>query len=1157
MAIFQGNILLLRHLRLVVMLKNLVFWFILGCSAGLWSQEIETPYKNRRILAVTDTIQLDSTSVNPDFFKLSDRAGNAIDTSYYKVDYSSARLIFKPDAPFLKDSVDVRFLKLPDYLTRQYSIYDDSKIVSNEIAGSLYQVNRDVRKKFVPFEGLNTSGSITRGITVGNNQNAVTNSTLDLQITGKISEKVSLRASIQDSNIPLQEGGYSQKLDEFDQIFIELFSDKWSIRAGDLFLENRKSRFLNFSKKVQGISAAFELGKPDNKTSIFASAALVRGQYARSQFIGQEGNQGPYKLQGPNGELYILVISGSERVYVNGILLQRGENEDYVIDYNAGEITFTSLFPITSEMRINVEYQFSDRNYTRFVAYAGAMHERKTWSLGGFVYSENDIKNQPLQQNLSEEQAQILVGAGDNPALMTAPSAYADTYSENKILYRKILSNGIEVFEYSNDETETLFNVRFTLVGNNQGNYVLLNSAAIGRIYEYVAPINGVPQGNYEPIVRLVAPTKIQIVTLLGKINPTEKTTVEFEGGFSNNDLNLFSRTNDNDNQGLAGKINARQRIFTSGKSTIEAFANYQFVEKEFRTIERLFSIEFDRDWNLENATNSGFSDQSLLVSGINYNNTDKGNFNYRFEKLDFSNLFSGSRHVSEMQLNFDRFTIRNAGSYLESESNYSRSKFLRDNLQVRYHFGKNWIGSTLRLENNQEKILENQSLSARSQRFTEYGAFIGRGDSTKVHLEIGYLRRANDSLQNEILSRVNVSDSYYLKSKLIQSERRNLSLFVNYRNLQYEDENLQDEPSINSRLVYNDRFFDQFIQLGAAYETTSGRIPQQEFTYLEVEPGQGVYTWNDYNGNGIQELEEFEVAPFPDQALFVRIFLPNQVFLKTHQNKFSTSLTLNPMQWQNSAGFKKFLSYFYNQTSFLSERKIERDGGNFDFNPISRKTDDLLGLNSSFRNSFFYNRGKQRHSTTYTYLSNKTRALLNVGEQENNNKSHQLQYSHLVKKTWLFNLASKTIKSEAYSENYESKNFEIIGYQFAPKIGYLFSKNASWDIFYEYQFKQNEIGVESLNQSRFGTSFNYAGEKKLTASGEFSLYKNDFTGNALSPVAYQLLEGLQPGQNLTWRLLLQKNLTQYLDVNLNYQGRKSQESKAIHTGSIQLRAFF
>jgi hypothetical protein len=64
------------------------------------------------------------------------------------------------------------------------------------------------------------------------------------------------------------------------------------------------------------------------------------------------------QLKGQNGELYVLVVSGSERVYVNGTLLKRGENNDYTIDYNAGEIIFTPLFTITSEMRIAIEYNF-------------------------------------------------------------------------------------------------------------------------------------------------------------------------------------------------------------------------------------------------------------------------------------------------------------------------------------------------------------------------------------------------------------------------------------------------------------------------------------------------------------------------------------------------------------------------------------------------------------------------------------------------------------------------------------------------------------------------------------------------------------------------------------------------------------------------------
>ena len=109
----------------------------------------------------------------------------------------------------------------------------------------------------------------------------------------------------------------------------------------------------------------------------------TRKQHNRT---GKEGNQGPYKLKGNNGELFVLVVSGSERVYVNGVLLERGENNDYTIDYNAGEIVFTSLFTITSEMRINVEYQYSERNYNRLVTYAGATTENKSWSFGGYIY---------------------------------------------------------------------------------------------------------------------------------------------------------------------------------------------------------------------------------------------------------------------------------------------------------------------------------------------------------------------------------------------------------------------------------------------------------------------------------------------------------------------------------------------------------------------------------------------------------------------------------------------------------------------------------------------------------------------------------------------------------------------------------------------------
>ena len=364
------------------MLKNSLILLALICFSGLHAQERNSLYKTKKIPITRDTIHLENTSINSSNFKLLDANEQSVDTTFYHINYGKGTLILTENFSSSSDSLTVYYLKLPELLTKEYRIYDESKVVSNEAAaGNLYKVEGESStKKNIPFEGLNTSGSITRGVTVGNNQNSVLNSNLDLQITGKLSEKVSLRASLQDNNIPLQDGGYSQKLDQFDNVFMELFSEKWNIRAGDVFLENRKTQFLNFNKKAQGITANFDFGDEDNKTNVFASAALVRGQYAKSDFVGQEGNQGPYKLIGQSGELYVLVISGSERVYVNGILLKRGENNDYTIDYNAGEIIFTPLFTITSEMRIAVEYQYSNQNYTRLVTYIGGSHESKKWS---------------------------------------------------------------------------------------------------------------------------------------------------------------------------------------------------------------------------------------------------------------------------------------------------------------------------------------------------------------------------------------------------------------------------------------------------------------------------------------------------------------------------------------------------------------------------------------------------------------------------------------------------------------------------------------------------------------------------------------------------------------------------------------------------------
>lgn len=1135
------------------MYKHL-FLFLILCSFSVgFGQEKNQAFKSKKIAYTKTEIQIDTLALNPNSFKIYNFNNQEIDTSFYSFNYQTKKLIFKKE---FQDSVKVEYYQLPNFLTKTYTIYDEKKIVPNE-NGRLLTFSDNTKKPISVFEGLQTNGSISRGVTIGNNQNTVLNSNLDLQISGKLSDNVTLKASIQDSNIPLQEGGYSQKLDEFDQIFIELSSKNWSVRAGDLFLENRKTSFLNFNKKVQGLSSHFNWGNT-NKNDLFLAASLVRGQYAKSNFTGQEGNQGPYKLRGNSGELYVLIISGSERVYVNGILKERGENKDYIIDYNAGEIIFNATFPITSEMRIVMEYQYSDRNFTRFLSYGGFNHESDKFSIGAYVYSENDVKNQPLQQSLSEEQVQILQNAGDDVTQMNAPSAYEDSYSENKILYKKTFIGPTEVFEFSTDQTQPLYQVKFTFVGNNLGNYVLASNNTIGRIYEYVPPIAGITQGSYEPIMKLIAPTKIQIATIVSTYSPSEKTEIETEIAISNNDENLFSGIDDANNQGIASKLNIKQQLF-SKEINVQAFANINYIQENFKPIERLYNIEFNRDWNITNP----LGNQILLVGGFEFNSVQKDSIKwqtfgkYQFEKLDYATNFSGNKHTFQAIAKNKSVVFQTNTSLMNSQSDYSKSDFFRNQNVAKYHFKKNYVGGSFRNENSKEFLSQTQLLSNISQRFTEYGNFIGRGDSTKVFTEIGYLLRNNDSLQNNILKRVNSSFSTYLKSQLIKNDRRNLGLFVNYRTLKFTD-GRATEPSINSRLNYSDSFFNQLIQTTTFYENNSGSIAQQEFTYLEVDPGRGVYMWNDYNNNNVQELQEFEIATFPDLAKYVKVFLPNQTFIRTYQNKLSQTLTFNGNAWQNETGFKKFLSNFYNQTSLIIDKKVARNSNSFEWNPFSKSEEDLIGLNNNFRNSLFFHKGKQRNSVTYTYNSSSLKNLLNFGSQENYIKSHQLQYAHLVKKFWLFQLQTNTSNSESISDSYASRNFNIDGLEVAPKVSYIFSKNASWDIFYENSIKENTLGdLENLKQNQFGTSFNWNTEKGFSLNGIYTYIDNNFTGSASSPVGFQLLEGLQNGKNSTWQLLFQKNITQFLDVSINYNGRKSETSKAIHTGTIQLRAFF
>jgi hypothetical protein len=53
------------------------------------------------------------------------------------------------------------------------------------------------------------------------------------------------------------------------------------------------------------------------------------------------------------------------------------------------------------------------------------------------------------------------------------------------------------------------------------------------------------------------------------------------------------------------------------------------------------------------------------------------------------------------------------------------------------------------------------------------------------------------------------------------------------------------------------------------------------------------------------------------------------------------------------------------------------------------------------------------------------------------------------------------------------------------------------------------------------------------------------------------MLESLPPGMNYTWHIGYQKTVSKNLQLTIQYLGRKSENARMIHSGGMELRAFF
>ncbi len=1092
---------------------------------------------NDRDNSVVDTLQINTETaflqlskkwVIPQSVDITVLAGEVIPDSM-KIDALKGRIthLVVPDSAILA----IQYQYLPMSISEHSALYEYPEYYYSDKNKPNTQKKMQAKASPVNETTLDflKSGTIYRGLSLTSEGGASIQSGLNLELSGKIADDMIITGALSDQNIPIQPEGNTQTLNEIDKVFINLKMNHENVIFGDYNLSMERGQYGSYQRKLQGLYGQSNRGNSE----IVLGGAVTKGQFTTNRFSGEEGNQGPYQLTGKEGETAIIVLAGTEKVWIDGNPLTRGENHDYTIDYSTGEISFTARQLITSDSRITVDFQYSNLVYQKNIWYSGSSVQfaDDRVNISATFIKEADDKNNPMELEFNAEDKKLLKQIGDD-----IESGFKSTITAD--------SNGVYILEdsilvYQGPDAGTHSAV-FYNVGEN-GKYRKIYQA--NRFYfqwvdkdDPTVPANKKQEAIYLPAKPIKLPKNQSLYHIATEIQATKKLHISSEIAQSYLDLNTFSSFDDKDNTGHAFNVDINWTGTENAAGKIRLNAAYNQETDRFNPIDRNHVIEYARKWDLDSDSTQGTQSFEALLGYNLKNNIAIDVSAATFNKDDFSSnryKLSGRFHYK---------ALKSSELYEEKIISRENREWLRRKASVRFNFFDIAPYSSVYYEKKDNEHSHFQNFQFLEQ---AYGIESIKSNSLKWQIEKNY---RHDDIHDST-GWIDQSTAENLKLSAIINDWKTLSSKLTFANRKKEYAKTLNIPDVNFSIMsvelrQSPRTFPLSWETNMKVEKEQS--VKKEKLYYYVGEGKGQYRYDSTYA---------EYIPHTQGAYLLRI-IPSAIKTPVTNIENDLRLRFNGYRLKNPI-LKRF--------SFISQIRLKQEL-NSQNNVLSQWSWHSSPTDTA--QAFFYRLisgdlnyriPRRRINIKLHYRTTLQKSQLDVRGAENS-EIEEIFGEYRGPLFTELKLKSKIAVKETRRISFFNilRNRDILSVQANNNITYNFNRNHLLTV--QLTLSKDRQDDETQKIEAFLTGLELSYEIKILRRGRWKIFTeyNEVTVSSdIRTIPWEMCDGNQVGSTFGIGALTEYKIGKNLRVRGNYESRREPHLGIYHQGSVEIRAIF